>query len=55
MKKTNKIKDYIRTGLIIVFIYLLFIAYLLFVSDRFEKLDNRSSIDVIQYSLKIGD
>ena len=41
--------------IIIFIIYLMFIAYLLLVSDRIEKLDNKSNNDLVQYSLKIGD
>lgn len=55
MAKTQKIKGYIKTGIIIAFIYLLFVLYLLFVSDRIEKLDNKSYDDPIQNSLKIGE
>ena len=45
----------LRTGLIIVGIYLLFILYLLFVSDRVEKLDNKFFDKQLNYSLKIGE
>lgn len=55
MAKTQKIKGIIKTGVVIAFIYLLFILYLLFVSDRIEKLENKSINEPIQYSLKIGE
>ena len=50
--KNKKVKDIVRTGIIILFIYLLFIAYLLCVSKRVEKLENNSS-DIKNYSLKV--
>ena len=55
MTKSNKVKGILRTGIIIGFIYVLFVLYLLFVSDRVEKLENKSSDDPVYYSLKIGD
>lgn len=55
MAKTQKVKEIIRTGVIIGIIYILFILYLLFVSDRIEKLDNKSKNEKIEYSLKIGE
>ena len=50
----KSIRKGLKTGLIIFAIYLLFVLYLLFVSDRVEKLDNRSQEEQIQNSLKIG-
>ena len=44
MKKTIKkyhLKDSIKTFLIIVIIYLLFVGYLLAVAERVENLDNK--------------
>ena len=52
MIKNQKVKDIVRTGIIILFIYLLFIAYLLCVSKRVEKLENNSG-DIKNYSLKV--
>lgn len=40
MKKKIKLKSWVKTTLIIVMIYLLFIAYLIFASNRIEDLDN---------------
>lgn len=40
MKERLKLKGWVKTGLIIVFIYLLFIAYLMLASNRVEDLDN---------------
>ena len=54
MIKSKKIKELIRTCLIILGIYILFVVYLLFVSERMKKLDNRSLNDNVYYSLKIG-
>ena len=50
----EKLKQRLRTGVVIVLIYVLFILYLLLVSNRVEKLESRSSDDPIQFSLKIG-
>ena len=55
MIKTNNFKKGIKTVLIILAIYGLFILYLLFVSNRVEKLDNKTSEDKVYYSLKIGE
>ena len=52
MAKT--IKSGLKTGLVILAIYVLFVLYLLFVSDRVEKLDNRSNKEQVQNTLKIG-
>lgn len=52
MAKT--IRKGLKTGLIILAIYVLFVLYLLFVSDRVEKLDNRSNEEQSQITLKIG-
>ena len=54
MRMAKSIRKGLKTGLIILAIYLLFVLYLLFVSDRVEKLDNRSQDEQIQNSLKIG-
>ena len=43
-----------KTGLVILAIYLLFVLYLLFVSDRVEKLDNSSNNGTQSVSLTIG-
>lgn len=51
----KSIKKGICTALIIIGIYVLFVLYLLFVSDRVEKLDNRSKDEVRVVALKIGD
>lgn len=51
----KSIKKGICTGLIILGIYVLFVLYLLFVSNRVEKLDNRSQDEVKIVALKIGD
>lgn len=48
------IRKGLKTGLIIVAIYVLFVLYLLFVSDRVEKLDNPPSEEPVQISLKNG-
>ena len=45
----------VTTSLIIIGIYILFVLYLLFVSDRVEKLDHRSKEEKVIYSLKIGE
>ena len=50
----KSIRKGIKTGLIILAIYLIFVLYLLFVSDRVEKLDHRSNEEQIQNTLKIG-
>ena len=55
MKNAKKLRGVLKTGLIIGLIYILFVLYLLFVSDRVEKLENRSSDEPVYYSLKIGD
>ena len=55
MAKTQKIKGIIKIGVIIAFIYLLFVLYLLFVSNRIEKLENKSSNEPVKYSLKVGE
>lgn len=55
MAKTQKTKEIIRTGVIIGIIYIAFLLYLFFVSDRVEKLDARSKDEKIEYSLKIGE
>lgn len=55
MYKTKKLRKGLQTGLIILAIYGLFILYLLFVSERVEKLDNKSSDDYTYYSLKVGE
>lgn len=54
MTRMEKIKKGVQTGVIIFIIYLLFILYLLFVSDRVEKLDDKSRDDNVCYSLKVG-
>ena len=50
----KSIRKGIKTGLIIFAIYVLFVLYLLLVSDRVEKLDNRPQEEQIQNTLKIG-
>ena len=55
MMNTKKLRGVLKAGIIIGLIYILFILYLLFVSDRVEKLENRSSNEPVYYSLKIGD
>ena len=40
MKEKLKLKGWVKTGLIIGVIYLLFIAYLMLASNRVEDLDN---------------
>ena len=52
MAKT--MKEGLKTVLIIAIIYVLFFFYLLFVSDRVEKLDNKSNEEQSQITLKIG-
>ena len=47
-------KEGLKTGLIILLIYVLFVLYLLFVSNRVEALDSRSSEEQTQITLKIG-
>ncbi len=54
MDMTKARKTGIKTGLVILAIYILFILYLLFVSDRVEKLDSRTSEEQTQITLKIG-
>ena len=51
---SKAIRKGIKTGLIIFAIYIVFVLYLLFVSDRVEKLNNRSQEEQIQNTLKIG-
>ena len=51
----KNIRQGVKTGLIIVAIYILFVLYLLFVSDRVEKLDRYSADESQNVSLKIGD
>ena len=55
MMKAQKIREILKTGIVIGLIYIMFVLYLLFVSDRVEKLENRSSDDPVYYSLKFGD
>ena len=50
----NKVKEYVRTGAIILIIYIIFVLYLLLVSNRVEQLDNRDEGEPEYYSLKIG-
>ncbi len=50
----ERIKKGLRTSLIILGIYVLFVLYLLLVSDRVEKLDHRSKDEPVEYALKIG-
>ena len=40
MKQKLKLKGWVKTTLVIAFIYLLFIAYLMLASNRIEDLDN---------------
>lgn len=40
LKQKLKLKGWVKTGLIIGVIYLLFIAYLMLASNRVEDLDN---------------
>ncbi len=49
----ENIKKGIKTGVIIVGIYILFILYLLFVSNRFEKIENNTNNNSQHCSLKI--
>ena len=53
MDMTKSIRKGLKTGLIILAIYLVFVLYLLFVSDRVEKLDNRSYEEQMQNTFKI--
>ena len=41
-KKKRKVHEIIKTTLIILFIYLVFVLYLLLLNNRFENLDNNS-------------
>ena len=41
MKERLKLKSWIKTALVITFIYLLFMGYLLLVSNRVEDLNNK--------------
>ena len=50
----ERMKRGIKTSLIILAIYIIFVLYLLLVSDRVEKLDHRSKDEPIEYALKIG-
>ena len=50
----KSIREGLKTVFIIALIYVLFVLYLLFVSDRVEKLDNRSSDEQTEITLKIG-
>ena len=50
----KSIRKGLKTGLIILAIYILFVLYLLSVSDRVEKLDSRSNEEQSQITLKIG-
>ena len=45
----------IKTGLIIVGIYILFLLYLLFASDRFEKIDNNCSNEINNIAYKLNN
>lgn len=47
-------KDVVKKGLIIVGIYLLFIAYILFACDRIEKLDDQSDTKNVAVSLNFS-
>jgi len=51
---SEKFKRNIRTGVVILLIYIVFILYLLLVSNRVEQLDNRDEGEPEYYSLKIG-
>ena len=50
----EKMKLRLKTGAVILLIYVIFIMYLLLVSNRVEQLDSKSSDEPIYYSLKIG-
>ncbi len=50
----KSIREGLKTGLVIILIYSLFVLYLLFVSDRVEKLDKKSNDQPSQLTLKIG-
>ena len=50
----EKLKQRLRTGVVIVLIYVLFILYLLLVSNRVQQLDSKSPDEPRYYSLKIG-
>ena len=51
---SEKLKQKIKTGAIILLIYIVFILYLLLLSNRVEHLENRSDTEPAIYSLKIG-
>ena len=51
----ENLKKGFKTGLIIVAIYIVFILYLLFVSNRFEKIEETQIENSVHYSLKIGE
>ena len=50
----EKLKKGFKTGLIILGIYILFILYLLFVSNRVERMEENENENTVHYSLKIG-
>ena len=50
----KSIREGLKTGLIILAIYVLFVLYLLFVSNRVEQLNNRSNEEQTEITLKIG-
>ena len=53
-ERSVRMKDVIKKGLIIVGIYLLFIAYIMFACNRMEKLDNQSDTKNVAVSLNFG-
>ena len=50
----EKLKQRLRTGVAIVLIYVLFILYLLLVSNRVQQLDSKSADEPVYSSFKIG-
>lgn len=49
---SKRIRNGVKTGVIIFLIYVFFVLYLLFVSDRVEKLDHPTQDENVQFSLK---
>ena len=45
----------LKKGLVILGIYSIFTAYLLFASDRIERLDENDELEKVNVSLKFSD
>ena len=48
-------REMIQKGLVIAMIYLLFAAYLLYASDRIEKLEKQEELESINVSINYSE